>query len=139
MRPEELHLVIIEDNIDNRFIIQEMLRRDLGVKSVVAIGAGWQFFKHLREHRDQQIDMILLDIQLPGDDGYAILQRIRETPALTDTTVIAVTANVMRQDVERARAAGFNGFIGKPIDRRRFPEQIRRILAGEDVWEMMRG
>lgn len=108
MRQDDLHLVIVEDNVDNRFIIQEMLRRDLGVRSVTAIGAGWQFFKHLREHRDQRIDLILLDIQLPGDDGYAILQRIRETPALKDTAVIAVTANVIRQDVERARAAGFS-------------------------------
>jgi two-component system, cell cycle response regulator DivK len=139
MRPDDVQMVVIEDNIDNRFILLEMLRRDLGVKSLSAHAAGWQFFKHLREHRDQRVDLILLDIQLPGDDGYTILQRIREMPALKDTTVIAVTANVMRQDVERARAAGFNGFIAKPIDRRRFPDQIRRILEGEDVWEMARG
>jgi two-component system cell cycle response regulator DivK len=46
-----------------------------------------------------------------------------------------MTANVMVDDVERARAAGFDGFLGKPIDLRRFPLQITRILQGERVWE----
>ncbi|MBA3532292.1 MAG: response regulator, partial [Ardenticatenales bacterium] len=49
--------------------------------------------------------------------------------------VVAVTANDMPQDVAKARQAGFNGFIGKPLSSKRFPEQIRRILRGEAVWE----
>jgi len=79
--------------------------------------------------------LILLDLQLPGKDGYTILQELRANPALVHTPIVALTANVMKSDVEQARTAGFDGFIGKPIDGRRFPSQIRRLLAGETVWE----
>src|SRR5215471_17667359 len=106
MLPEDAHVLVVEDNIDNRFIVLEMLRR-MGVKSCTGMAAGWQLFKHVREHTALRADLILLDIQLPGDDGYAVFQRIRETPALHDTKVIAVTANVSQQDVVRVRQAGF--------------------------------
>jgi two-component system cell cycle response regulator DivK len=48
--------------------------------------------------------------------------------------VVAVTANVLPEDEARARAAGFDGFIGKPLDINRFPEQIRAVLCGQPVW-----
>jgi two-component system cell cycle response regulator DivK len=137
MIPEEAHIIVVEDNFDNRFIVLEMLRR-IGVKSCIGMAAGWQLFKHVREHAALQADLILLDIQLPGDDGYAVCRRIRETPALRDVTVIAVTANVSQQDVARVRQAGFNGFIGKPLSRDRFPDQVRRILDGQEVWDSPR-
>ncbi len=82
-----------------------------------------------------QIDLVLLDIQIPNEDGYALMQRIRAHPRLRQAAVVAVTASVMPQDVARAREAGFDGFIGKPIDADRFPDQIRRVLGGEAVWE----
>jgi two-component system, cell cycle response regulator DivK len=82
-----------------------------------------------------QVDLFLLDLQIPGEDGYEVLQRIREMPGLRNATVVAVTANVMPQDVAKARAAGFDSFIGKPLNRRHFPDQIRRILNGEAVWD----
>jgi two-component system cell cycle response regulator DivK len=81
------------------------------------------------------VDLILLDIQLPHEDGYMVLEGIRAIPRLQQTSVVAVTANVLPQDVARAREAGFDGFIGKPIDADRFPEQIKRVLRGEAVWE----
>ena len=55
---------------------------------------------------------------------------------LKDTLVIAVTAESSVEQMKKAREANFNGFIGKPLDPDRFPDQIRRILAGESVWEM---
>ncbi|MFL5801913.1 MAG: response regulator, partial [Roseiflexaceae bacterium] len=94
--------------------------------------SGWQGLK-LAESLPQ-LDLILLDIQLPREDGYAILQRIRENPKFKETRVVAVTANVLPQDAVRARAAGFDGFIGKPLDFDRFPHQIRAILRGELIW-----
>ena len=75
-------------------------------------------------------DLVLLDIQLPYEDGFAVRREMEGVAQLKKALVIAVTANVMAEDIERARAAGFDGFIGKPISHARFPEQIRRILAG---------
>ena len=138
MLPEEADVIVVEDNLDNRFILQELLRR-MDVKSCTAYAAGWQMFKQVRERKDLHVDLILLDIQLPGDDGYVILNRIRETPILSSATVVAVTANVMQHDVERMREAGFHSFIGKPFNHLRFSEQVRRILSGKPVWDSPRG
>jgi two-component system cell cycle response regulator DivK len=83
-----------------------------------------------------ELDLILLDIRLPYEDGYGALQRIRASENLKDTLVIAVTAEASTHQMNKARQAGFDGFLGKPLDPDRFPDQIQQILAGEQVWEI---
>jgi two-component system cell cycle response regulator DivK len=82
-----------------------------------------------------RIDLILMDLRLPYEDGYAALNKVRATPKLKETIVVAVTAEASLEQLNKARAAGFNGFLGKPLDPDRFPDQIRRLLKGEPVWE----
>ena len=66
-----------------------------GCRSCLEATAGWQAFKQLRtQSPPRPLDLILLDLQIPGEDGYGVLTRIRGTPALQATPVIAVTANV---------------------------------------------
>ena len=132
---QQAQVVVVEDNADNLFITTDLLQAVLKVRYCNGRASGRQLFKLLESKPTLRLDLILLDIQIPREDGYAVLQQIRRHPRLQDTVVVAVTANVMPQDVERARAAGFNGFIGKPISARRFPQQIERILAGDAVWE----
>ena len=79
-----------------------------------------------REHPD----LVLMDIQLPERDGYALLGDIRNSPHAA-TRVVALTAHAMAGDRERALAAGFDGYITKPIGVREFPVQVARALAGE--------
>jgi two-component system cell cycle response regulator DivK len=129
----EAAVLIAEDSPDNLFIAIELLRR-AGVQYCNGRASGRQLFKLIEGVR-QPIHLILLDIQIPHEDGYTICQQIRTTARLEGTRVVAFTANVMPEDVERARRAGFDGFIGKPIDHNRFPLQVARILAGESVWE----
>jgi two-component system, cell cycle response regulator DivK len=131
MRPEEAYVLIIEDDVNNLLITTDLLRM-IGVKYINARASGWQGIK-LAETMER-VDLILLDIQLPREDGYTVLGKIRTHPKLNATRVVAVTANVLPQDEARARAAGFDGFVGKPLDFDRFPEQIRAILDGEVVW-----
>jgi two-component system cell cycle response regulator DivK len=133
--PQDATVLVVEDNPDNLFIVMDLLRDVIEVRACEGRAAGWQLFKLLRDQPELQPDLILLDLQIPGEDGYGVLERIRATPALKQVTVVAITANVMPQDVMRTQAAGFDGFIGKPISSRRFPQQIERILAGEPVWE----
>ncbi|NNJ13321.1 response regulator [Chloroflexales bacterium ZM16-3] len=128
-------VIVVEDNADNLYILMDILKEDVGVTHCNACTSGRQLFTLLEMLPETNIDLILLDIQIPYEDGYTVLHQIRGTPRLHQTTVVAVTANVMPQDVVRARTAGFDGFIGKPIDSDRFPSQIRRILGGESVWE----
>ena len=131
--PRAAAVLVVEDNPDNLMLVMDLLR-EIPVQYCNARASGRQLFK-LLEQRAMQVDLILLDIQIPGEDGYEVLRQIRATPALAGTKIVAVTANVMDSDLERTRAAGFDGFIGKPLKIKRFPEQIRRILAGEAVWE----
>ena len=78
-------------------------------------------------------DLVLMDLQLPGIDGLEALRRLREGPRTADIPVVAVTAQAMKDDRERALAAGFSGYIEKPISVRAFPDQVRRFLSGEEV------
>jgi two-component system, cell cycle response regulator DivK len=130
--PEEAHVLVIEDNPDNLLVVTDLLRM-IGVKYINSRASGRQGIK-LAETLPR-VDLILLDIQLPYEDGYEVLRKIRAHPRLKHTCVVAVTANVLTQDEQKARQAGFDGFIGKPLDFDRFPQQIRSILNGEEVWK----
>jgi two-component system cell cycle response regulator DivK len=77
--------------------------------------------------------LVLMDIQLPGVDGVEALGRLRESPRTADIPVVAVTAQAMKQDRERALRAGFDGYVEKPISVRAFPDQVRRFLSGEEM------
>jgi two-component system, cell cycle response regulator DivK len=75
-------------------------------------------------------DLILMDLQLPGIGGHEALQRIHADPRSRDVPVVAVTAFAMKEDIERAEAAGFAGYIAKPISVRALPEQLTQFLPG---------
>jgi two-component system cell cycle response regulator DivK len=135
VHPSEAVVLIVEDNPDNLFIASQLLRTTVKPRYVNGRASGRQLFKLIETLEDKPIHIILQDLQIPHEDGYAILKQIRVHPRLQDTLVIAVTANVMPEDVERAIESGFDGFLGKPLDRHRFGGQIERILQGESVWE----
>lgn len=82
-----------------------------------------------------RIDLVLMDIRLPYEDGYGAMRKIRQSEKFTGIPIIAVTAVAGPEQMKTAQLAGFDGFIGKPLDPDRFPEQIKLILAGKPVWE----
>lgn len=131
--PHQARVLIVEDDANNRLVAAKLLQvAGVPPKNIMEVEGDPAAF--LAGQPPDSIDLILLDLQLPGKSGYTILQELRADPRLAEVKVAALTANVMRADIERAQAAGFDGFIGKPIDGRRFPEWIRRLLAGEQVW-----
>jgi len=132
IEPAEAMVLVVEDNVPNFVLIARMLAF-MGVQRREWKTSGWQVvqFADTLPH----IDLILLDIRLPYEDGYQALQKIRANQKLKNTLVIAVTAEAGEEQIRRAKAAGFDGFLGKPLDPDRFPEQIKRILNGESVWE----
>jgi CheY-like chemotaxis protein len=73
--------------------------------------------------------LILMDLQLPGMDGLTLTRQLKANPATSDIPIIAATAYAMKGDEERARAAGCDGYITKPIDTRQLPIDIARYLA----------
>ena len=129
---EEAIVLVVEDNVANFVLIARML-------GYMGIHCEWKTSGYeVVEYADTlpRVDLILMDIRLPYEDGYSALRKIRSSPTLKNTRVIAVTAEASREQINKAKAAGFDGFIGKPLDPDRFPNQIRRILNGEAVWEL---
>jgi len=130
--PQGATVLVVEDNVSNFVLIARML-------GYMGIHCEWKTSGYeVVEYADTlpRLDLVLMDIRLPYEDGYGALRKIRSSPTLKDTLVIAVTAEASLAQINKAKEAGFNGFIGKPLDPDRFPEQIRRILAGEQVWEL---
>lgn len=124
-------VLVVEDNVSNFVLIARML-------GFLGIHCEWKTSGYeVVEYADTlpKVDLILMDIRLPYEDGYTALRKIRQS-RLKDIPVIAVTAEASQEQMNKARLAGFNGFLGKPLDPDRFPDQIQRILAGEAVWEM---
>ena len=132
IEPAEAQVLVVEDNMRNFVLIARMLAF-MGVQRCEWKTSGWQ----LVQFADTlpRIDLILMDIRLPYEDGYQALQKVRASPRLKNTLVVAVTAEASDEQMRKAKGAGFDGFLGKPLDPDRFPEQIRRILNGESVWE----
>ena len=133
IQPKDATILVVEDNVQNFVLITRLLAY-LGVKKCEWKASGWQVleFAETLPH----IDLILMDIFLPEEDGYQVLDRLRAEPRFKNTLIVAVTADASMENMERARQSAFNGFIGKPIDPDRFPNQIRSILQGEEVWEL---
>lgn len=130
--PKDITVLVVEDNVANFVLIARML-------GYMGIHCEWKTSGYeVVEYADTlpKLDLILMDIRLPYEDGYSALRKIRASPALKNTKVVAVTAEASVAQMNKARAAGFDGFLGKPLDMDRFPDQIRRILNGESVWEM---
>jgi len=133
IKPTDAHVLIVEDNIQN-FVLVARLMAFLGVKQCQWKASGWQVL----EFADSmpKVDLILMDIHLPYEDGFEAMARLRAEPRFKNTLIVAVTADAGETTMNRARLSGFDGFIGKPLDPDRFPEQIRKILEGESVWSL---
>jgi two-component system cell cycle response regulator DivK len=127
-------VLIVEDNVRNYALLARLLAF-MGVKQTEWKRSGWHVLEFAQDTMPY-IDLILLDIHLPEEDGYEVLARLRKDERFRNTPVVAVTADVSSNNLNRAQAAGFDGFLAKPINVDLFPDQIRRILEGESVWDL---
>jgi len=117
-------ILYVEDNFDNRLLVRRVLEVEgFSVAEAMDGPSG------LEKAKESPPDLILLDINLPDIDGYELAGRFRQLPSLKGVPIIAVTANVMKGDRERVLAAGCDGYIPKPIDVDKLPEQVRAALS----------
>ena len=118
-------ILVVEDNEQNRVLIRQILTHH--GYAVLEASDGLTGLEMAREH---QPDLILMDIQMPVMNGFAVIQELRKHDGdLGHCKVIAVTSFAMKGDREKVIAAGFDEFVTKPIDTRKFPELIKQILA----------
>lgn len=119
-------IVIVEDQPDNLKLLTTLLT--IKGHQVVGLPNGDRLADVVRQHQPAP-DLVLLDIQLPGRDGYALLEELKGLPERS-CKVVALTAHALEEDRARASAAGFDGYITKPIDVRTFPAEVARYLGG---------
>jgi two-component system, cell cycle response regulator DivK len=124
-------ILIVEDNIGNFMLIARMLS-NYGARCEWKT-SGYEVVEFAKTLL--HLDLVLMDIHLPYEDGYAAMRKIRQSGSLKQIPIIAVTADTGLNQMHNAQIAGFNGFIGKPLNPDRFPEQISRIFSNEPVWE----
>jgi CheY-like chemotaxis protein len=115
-------ILIIEDNEANQILASSVLERE-GYKVDVA-GSSDQA-RTVMARRSP--DLILMDVQLPGQDGLAFTRQLKSDPSTSRIPVVALTALAMAGDRERTLAAGCSGYISKPIDTRTFAKEGRKI------------
>ena len=116
-------ILIVEDNLKNRKLVRDLLQ--FHGYTILEAESGEVGVQLAREH---QLDLILMDVQLPGMDGQTAMQSIKSEAHTATIPIIALTALAMRGDKERLLAAGFDGYLDKPIDIKTFPTAILRYL-----------
>lgn len=117
-------ILLVEDNPVNRRLAQFLLKSQ--GYTVYEATTGEEALELARTHRP---DLILMDLQLPGLDGFAATRILKEDAATADIPVVAMTAYAMRGDREKALEARCDGYITKPIDTKEFPVTVSRYLA----------
>jgi CheY-like chemotaxis protein len=116
-------ILVVEDNEDNLKLVDYLLRAHGFTPLLARTGT-----EGLRVALLQRPDLVLLDIRMPGMDGYEVAAAIKGEPALKQTRVVAVTASAMVGDRERIAAAGFDGYVQKPIDPETFMGTLTQFL-----------
>lgn len=133
---DQWYVLIVEDKVDS-FITVGRLLEHAGVKK------GHYIWKStgldvigVADATAPRVDLILLDLGLHNEDGYEILTKLKAEPQYQHTKVVAVTGHVSIEEMRRAQEAGFDGFLGKPLDYERFPGQLNRLMNDNTpVWD----
>jgi CheY-like chemotaxis protein len=117
-------ILVVEDNEANQLLVQAVL--ELEGYRVELAGSAPEALDQLRASAP---DLILMDIQLPGEDGLALTRQLKANPTTAAIPVVALTAHAMSGDRDLALKAGCVGYIAKPIDTRTFGAEVRQYLA----------
>jgi CheY-like chemotaxis protein len=117
-------ILIVDDNPTNLKLVSFLLvKRGYQVRSAVGAQEALEALKDFRPV------LILMDMQMPGIDGFELTRRLKADPATRDIGIIALTAYAMKGDEERVREAGCDGYLAKPIDTRALPQAVAAWIS----------
>jgi len=126
----KLKAVAVEDNTASAAMIGVIMQR-LGIDALVDPSGRSVVSMALKT----KPDIIFCDLNLPGTSGFEIIKSLRHWEQLDSTLIVAVSATDPHTGIPKCKAAGFDGFIAKPITRRTLRMQIERLMTGHDVWD----
>lgn len=123
MEEQAKHILLVEDDDTNRKLVRIVLA---GGRYRISEAASVEAALALLAH--EKPDLLLLDIRLGDGSGLEVIQKVRADPAFDQIPALAITAQAMKNDEGRFLAAGFDGYLSKPLDTRRLPEVVARYL-----------
>lgn len=131
------NLVYVEDDPGSRKVMSWLVSLLEDAVQLIIFENSADFLERV-EALDSETDIFLLDIHVMPHDGFRMLEMLRGHPRFAGAMVIALTASVMNEEINHLKEAGFDGVLGKPLNFHKFPESIKRILAGERIWTVHR-
>jgi two-component system, cell cycle response regulator DivK len=117
-------ILIVEDKATSRELLRTVLEQQ--GYAVDEAGDGEEALRKVQEHLP---DLVLMDLQMPMRNGYEVISAIRKDARLQEIPVVAVTANAMQGDREKALAAGFTGYLSKPVSLVQLRQEVHRLLG----------
>lgn len=132
---DQLICLYVEDDRLSREIMQMILGTAYKVQQLTLFENSENFLERVHA-LPQKPNVFLLDIHVPPHSGFEMLSMLRADPTFADSTIIALTASVMNEEVAQLQRSGFNGAIAKPLSIQTFPELLKRILEGDTVWHI---
>lgn len=130
---QALIILYVEDDILSRKVMEVILGVQMGIERFTIFEDSEDFSARLLALSPPP-NLIFLDIHMRPLNGFDMLEVIRHHPEYQHTTVVALTASVMNEEIAELQTSGFDGAIAKPLNREIFPELVAQILAGERVW-----
>jgi two-component system, cell cycle response regulator DivK len=133
---QETAVLYVEDDPQSRMLMNLLFKGRMGLKHIHMFEDSEQFLKRVNA-LDPHPNIIFLDIQVRPHDGFNMLKMLRQLEWSRNVPIVALTASVMNEEVQRLQQVGFNACIGKPIDIDSFPDLMERILNGESLWRIL--
>ena len=132
---KDVCILYVEDEPMSRRVMSLMLVNEMGFSNVVIFEDSTDFMVRLLA-LDPQPDLIMLDIHMEPYTGFDMLTMLRNHDEFKETAIIALTASVMNEEVQKLKHAGFDGCISKPIDMDEFPKMLDLISQGQKLWRI---
>ena len=133
---DQYSYLYVEDDPLSQEIMRMIMAHGMGVEGLIIFDDSYDFMKRTLSLNPKP-EIILLDIHVTPQDGFEMLSLLRANHEFRAAKIIALTASVMNEEVERLRLAGFDGAIAKPLSLHTFPALMQQIIAGEHVWHVV--
>ena len=135
VKNQQPFFLYVEDDASNRKVMQLIIQKALETDELAIFENSANFMARVKA-LPRNPHVALLDIHVHPHDGFAMLKMLRSDPDYQNTKIIALTASVTNEEVEKLRTSGFDGAIGKPLRVSTFPALLVRILNGETIWHI---
>jgi CheY-like chemotaxis protein len=131
----QFRYLYVEDDPSSRDVMQILMTDIIKVKSLVIFEDSHDFMTRI-EALVPSPNIIFIDLHVKPDNGFELAAKLRSSPKFRHARIVAVTAGIVAQEIEKLKQSSFDGLLAKPFDLLSFPDQIRRLEAGESVWQV---